>query len=575
MSKNSNRTSIGVRRGGLGACIASLAITAGAWAQADDETVTLNVKDTELAQVLELLSINTQRNIVASPRVSGLVTANFYDVTFKEALDAILTVNGFSYEERGDFIYVYTEEEWLQLQAQRRKTVSATFELDYLAAADAAEFIAPLLSEDGQASSRGDVAAGYDTTTGNGGADSYAYSARIVINDYEENIADVRKLLNSLDTPPHQVLVESTIVQTTISEDNAFGIDFSVIGSLDFANLRNPLTAVGDLLAGSDGVPGTNAAGDAGFTPADNKAGGAVSSVGNTAGPGGLKVGVIAGDFAIFMKALDEVTDTTVLARPKIMCLNRQRASVLVGQRVGYLSTTATETASTQTVEYLDTGIQLKFRPFVSRDGMIRLELQPSVSEARLRNVTNQAGLSVTIPDEATNELTTNVRVKDNETLVLGGLYREQNTVTRRQVPILGDIPIVGEVFRGQEDTVRREEIIFLITPTVMDDVAAWEAGRDAQAYGNGIMVGSRDGLLPFGRSRMTEAHNRKAVDAYNRGDLDMAVFHTNNSLRLSPQQPEMQGFRERVLGVDRDAYERSLLYRIYRHKLEGDNPGS
>ena len=572
MSRNHRITSRTWRGRTVAACIAGLAFTGLAAGQ--DQTITINVVDTELSSVLELFAVNTEKNIVASPRVSGLVSANFFDVSWREALDAILTVNGFIWEERGDFIYVYTREEFAEIQARSRRTISRTFELDYLSGSDAQEFITPLLSDDGEASARGDVSPGFEASPSSGGADEYAYSARIVVNDYEENMEEIANLLEELDTPPRQVLVESTIMQTTLDESNAFGVDFSVIGSLDFSDLRNPLTAVNDLLAGNDTGPDVPASGDDGFEPGDGDAAGVTSTVGNTPGAAGLKVGVISGDFAAFLKVLDEVTDTTVLARPKILALNRQRASVLVGQRVGYLSTTATETASTQTVEYLDTGIQLKFRPFVSSSGMIRMELQPSVSEARLRTITNQAGLAVTIPDEVTNELTTNVRVQDGETLVLGGLYREQNATTRRQVPILGDIPIIGAAFRGHDDGVRREEIIFLITPTILDDAATWEAGRSARDYANGLLVGSRAGLLPFSRTRQTESHNRKAVDAFERGDLDMAVFHANNSLRLAPVQPEMRNFRDRVLGTTEEAFQRSLMFRVFRKDVEGTGNG-
>ncbi|MHC4808764.1 MAG: hypothetical protein ACYTEV_00145 [Planctomycetota bacterium] len=573
MSTNNRITLRGWRGRVLATCIAGLALGGVAEAQ-DTGPITLTVKDTELSAVLELLALNTQLNIVASPRVSGVVTANLFDVSFEEALDSILKVNGFVWEREGNFVYIYTQAEYEEVRARARRKSSRIFELDYLSAADAQEFITPLLSEEGQASSRGDVAAGFEASVGSGGADDYAYAARIVVNDFSDNLEEIATLLEDLDTPPRQVLVEATIMQSALNESNAFGVDFSVIGSLDFNDLTNPLTAVNDLLTGNETGPDVPASGGDGFQPGDNKAGGVVSGVGNTAGAAGLKVGVISGDFSVFLKALDEVTDTAVLARPKILALNRQRASVLVGQRIGYLSTTATETASTQTVEYLDTGIQLKFRPFISNNGMIRLELQPSVSEAQLRNITNQGGLAVTIPDEITNELTTNVRVQDGETLVLGGLYRESNATSRRQVPVLGDIPLLGAAFRGHDDTIRREEIIFLITPTVMDDSAMWAAGRDAGDYANGLLVGSREGLLPFSRTRQTEGHNRKAVDAYKRGDLDMAVFHANNSLRMAPVQPEMRNFRDRVLGTEEIAYQRSLMYRVFRGQYEGTGNG-
>src|SRR5262249_23249315 len=135
---------------------------------------------------------------------------------------------------------------------------------------------------------------------------------------------------------------------------------------------------------------------------------GVVGTAGNTAGPATLKVGIVSNDVAVFMRLLDEVTDTTLLSHPQIMALNRQAARVLVGRKVGYLNTTSTDTATTQTVEFLDTGTQLYFRPFVTNEGMIRMELKPQVSEAVIRDTKDATGAAVTIPDEITNELVTN-----------------------------------------------------------------------------------------------------------------------------------------------------------------------
>ncbi|MHC4653252.1 MAG: type II secretion system protein GspD, partial [Planctomycetota bacterium] len=363
----------------------------------DYGTVDLAVQDTDLAQVLEMLSIQGRKNIITSKNVSATVSANLYDVTFYEALDAILSVNGYGYTEKGNFIYIYTQEELAEVEAASRRTESRIFQLEYLSA---------------------------------GGADSYAYEAKLVVNDYTENLDAIATLLEELDTPPQQVLIEASILQTTLDEANSYGVDFAVIADMDFLDLTDPLSPVNNLLNGDD--PNN------GFQPDDNEAVGVQSTVGNTKGAGGFKVGVVSDEISVFLKLLDEVTDLSVLARPKIMALNRQRAEVLVGARVGYLSTTATQTTTTQTVQFLDTGIHLTFRPFISKNGMIRMELSPSVSEASLRTVTDAQGLQVTIPDELTNEMTTNVRVKDGQTLVLGGLFRESTRVTQRQVPFLG-----------------------------------------------------------------------------------------------------------------------------------------
>lgn len=516
--------------------------------------IDIAVRDVEITQVLEMLSLQTKKNIIASRNVSGTVTANLYNVTFYEALDNILKANGFRYMEEGNFIYVYTQAEYDEIIISRRKTMSRIFEIDYLSAHDASQFVTPLLSTSGAVSAVGDVELGFNPTIEDGGADSYAFNAKIVVNDYEEVLESIAALLKELDSPPQQVLVEATILQTRLNEDNAFGIDFSVIGGFNFSDLANPLSPVTDLL-------GT-------FNPSTDPAGAAQSVVGNTAGKGGLKIGVVSNDISVFLRLLDEVSDTTVLARPKVLVLNRQRAQVLVGTRIGYLSTTATETTTTQTVEFLDTGIQLIFRPFISKDGSIRMELAPSVSEAFLRDVNDPNGQTVTIPDEDTNEITTNIRVQNGKTIVLGGLFKESTQVTRKQVPFFGDIPIFGALFRGQEDVIRRSEITFLITPTIVNDEAMSNMGAESLSYMERAIVGARNGLLPFSRDFITTNYNMDAINAFNAGDTEMALFYINNSLRHHSNQQDILQLRRKVTGAKNKAYERSIMERVIRKEL-------
>ena len=204
----------------------------------DYGTVTLAVQDIDLAQVLEMLSIQTQRNIIASKNVSATISANLYDVTFHEALDAILKVNGYDYVEEGNFIYIYTQAEIEEMEAAKRKTESRIFELEYLSAADANEFVTPLLSDAGKSSFRGDVDPGIKPDTNDVGEDSYAFAAKLVVNDYPEQLDRIAALITELDTPPQQVLIEATILQTTLNEANAFGVDFSVLGSVSYTHLR-------------------------------------------------------------------------------------------------------------------------------------------------------------------------------------------------------------------------------------------------------------------------------------------------------------------------------------------------
>ena len=516
--------------------------------------VTLHVQDTELVKVLQMLSIQSQKNIITSPSVSATVSADLYDVSFYEALDALLHVNGYGYIEKGNFIYVYTQEEINAMEEAAREPITKSIHLNYISAADASVFVTPALSDAGSIALNGPVEAGIKVSESNTGGTDYAWSGVLVVRDYPENVAEIERLIKELDTRPSQVLVEATILQTNLSEDNAFGVDFSIIADVNFSDFINgPLSAADALRAGAT-------SGSSGYVPPDNRGTGIGTAVGNTSGPAGMKIGVIHDDFAVFMRLLDEVTDSVILSNPKILCLNRQRARVQVGRNIGYLSTTATDTTTTQTVEFLPTGTTLQFRPFISNDGMIRMELAPRVSEGIIRDVTNASGATVTIPDEITQELTTNVLVHDGNTIVLGGLFRETTRLSRRQVPFLGDLPVLGAAFRGNEDATSRTEIIFMVRPTIVNDTVLLEQGERALDKFSVARTGARRGTLPWGRDRLTSTWNQEAMEYAKQGDFDRALWAINRSLSFQPIQPRAIEMREKLMN-QRDRWQnRSIL---------------
>jgi type IV pilus secretin PilQ/predicted competence protein len=526
----------------------------------ENAIVDLHVNDEDLANVLEMLSIQSHRNIIASKDVNARVTANLYNVTFFEALDAILNINGYGYVEDGNFIYVYTKNEIIEMEKANRQKVSKVLRLNYLNAIDAAEFVKPLLSENGQIKTPGKTASFPSLGETPIGSDEYAHDAMLVVIDFEENVAEVETLITQIDTRPAQVLVEATILQTQLNEANAFGVDFSIIADMDFGEfvgVGGPLQAANSLIGGKATTGGSSP------HPADGGATAISSTVGNTAGAGGMKVGVVSNDVAVFMRVLDEVTDTTILSNPKILALNRQPSRVLVGRKVGYLQTTSTDTATTQTVEFLDTGTQLYFRPFVTNEGMIRMELKPQVSEAVIRETNDATGAAVTIPDEITNELVTNVMVRDGQTIVLGGLFRESTETSRRQVPFLGDIPILGSAFRGHDDETQRNEIIFLITPSIVNDTVLAEAGDRGLDAVERVRAGAREGVLRWSRDKMSALRNIEAERLAQSGDTQRAMWLLDRSLTLNPVQPEAIAMREKLGATNRNWPGRSLLEEV------------
>ena len=528
--------------------------------QAAAETFTIQFQDTEILQALQMLSMQGKRNIIASRGVQGKVSANLYDVTLFDALDVIMRANDLRMEESGNFIYVYTRQEWEDVSKSRLKKVSRNFPLEYLNAKDAGEFIAPILSEVGKVSFVGNVEKGFEPTPADGGSDSWAFQGMLVVSDYPENIKAIENLLKEIDTPPSQVVVESTVVSSKVQQKDGFGVDVSIIGNLDFANLTNPLSGANDLFSGDVTKP----AGESSVTAGN-------SAVSGWDRESTMKVGVISDDVSVFLRLLDSVTDTTVLARPRVMALNRQRAQILIGRRVGYLSSTTTQTSTTQSVEFLDSGIKLVFRPFISSDGSIRMELAPSVSEAKIENLVDTNGSTLPVPNEDTSEITTNVRVKNGQTLVLGGLFKENTVIERRQVPGLGDIPLLGNAFKGYDDSLTREEIIFLVTPTIVKDEIAKVWSDEANEFEHAVRIGTREGLLPWSRDTLTTSSNQKAFEAMAKGDRELALFHAENSLRLMPNQPEMVRLRAELTGKGSTAqadYENSMMRRMVEKQL-------
>ena len=533
-----------------------------------NQLVDLAVKDEDLSSVLEMLSIQSQRNIIASKDVNARVSANFFGVTFYQALDAILHANGYGYIEKDNFIYVYTAEQLQAIMTAQKARQTKVINLNYINPIDAAEFVKAALSEGGQIKTNGKTINFPSKSDVPIGSDEYSGPATLVVTDYEENILTVLDLIKQLDVRPAQVQVEATILQASLNESNAFGVDFALLSDInfsDFVGVGGGLKAVDALAANNSEKLSGGSSGDTPAAGSKNKGGAITSSPGNINGPATMKFGYINNDVGVFLRVLDEVTDTTVLSNPKLLVLNRQPARVLVGQRVGYLNTTSTDTATTQTVEFLDTGTQLHVRPFVSDDGIIRLELKPQVSTAVVRDVKNSSGAVVTVPDEITNELTTNVMVRDGQTVVLGGLFREKTQSTRRQVPVLGDIPILGEAFRGHDDAVQRDEIIFLITPTIVNDQILGTQGKKSQEKLDQVRSGSRQNLLGFSREKRSGSLLVEAQRLSEAGDTQKALWKLEQSLTLNPLQPDALMLKEKLSGTKAVWPSRSMLEEMIR----------
>lgn len=489
-------------------------------------------KDSTIRDGLRLLAALCKKNIVPMSGVDGpLTVSRLYDVTFEEALDAILGF-GYRYEQEGAFIRVYTSEQYKKMKEDPERMVHKVFPLYYIEAEEALKLLRPVVSGSANAKieastpPEGKLSSGEgDLGSGSGGGQELANHDLIIMFDYPENVERAEAVLRAVDVRPQQVLIEATIMAATLTEDMEFGIDWNLLSGTPITGFPNTINGYGTKAetSGFAGAPGAT----------------------------GLTIGFSADNVQAIITALETVTDTTLLANPKILAVNKQEGIVYIGKKIGYESqTTQTQTSTTQSVEFLETGTRLAFRPFIGDDGYIRMDIYPKDSDGTLKTANN-------IPDETSTELRTNVVVKDGETIVIGGLFRDKVDTSKLQVPVLGNLPLVGSLFRSTKDTVIRQEVIVVLTPHIIGDAA----DTDAEARLDDIRLkrdAAKDSLFGLDTAKIAEDAYARAAKYYLEGDVEKAVYNLKLALMMRPTYLEALRLRERIIAeTDPDEFRR------------------
>ena len=500
------------------------------------------MKDAGILRALGVLAATCDKNIVPTPGIDGeLAFTRLRDVSFEEAMDAILGSN-FKYEQKGNLIKVYTLEEYQKIKQDKDRMLPRIFTLYYISAEEAVKLIQPVLSSSaivqGSSATEAGISAGKDGVGAEVGGDSMALHDTIVIYDYPENLDEAAKVLANLDVRPQQVLIEATILSATLTEGMDLGVDLNFLGGVSLTGAAS----TDDLVSG-----GTISRGDTATTPIQQIANGTAGSPMETAGLAvnglnGLRIGVTSSNFAAFITALESVTDITVLANPKILALNKQVGTVLIGQQLGYRDRTTIDASGQATVgevSFLETGTKLSFRPYIGNDGYIRMDIYPQDSSGQL----NDEG----IPTKTTAELNTNIMVKDGETIVIGGLFRDSVTSTRSQVPLLGDIPFIGAAFRGTTDRTVRQEVIVMLTPHIIERGIETNSSERAEDVGR-KRFGAKEELQWIGRTRLVEDRYALAAKHYLAGDIASALKELETVLELRPTYLEAIRLKERII---------------------------
>ncbi|MFH0925156.1 MAG: secretin N-terminal domain-containing protein [bacterium] len=378
------------------------------------ELVTLDYKDAELGIVLKSLAQACEFNIVTPRDLNGKVNVLLKDVELDKALDAILTVNGYTFIKKDNITYVTS----LGLLPDISLTTRC-ISLNYLSSSAAEKLLQKTISP------KGDIRV---NEQGNS----------LVITDYPNSLIKVEKILKEIDIPPLQVLIEAKIIDLDRGDYKSLGIDYS------------------GTIKGGHGLFGKNS--------------GIPERIGITKNmkesSGQIVIDTIELSNFSFNATLDALISKQkvhVLAAPSILTLSNKEARIVIGEKVPYKEKTQTTTGTTETTKFVDVGYALKVTPQVSLDGYITMFIHPEISTVK--------ELLDSGPQIYTREADATVFVKDRETIVIGGLNKREKENTRDKIPLLGDIPIIGWFFSTISSKNAERELAVFITPTIINSV--------------------------------------------------------------------------------------------------------
>jgi type II secretory pathway component GspD/PulD (secretin) len=383
----------------------------------DDDLINLNLLDVDIREALTALAMEREINIATGKGVSGNISLHLYQATLKDALDAITLAGGFSYRKRESFYYVYKPKEMRDPQFERLKM--RIFKIEYAELDKIHEIL--------------------DSIPGTRLIKIHEASRTVIVEDTPENIQKIETIIKYWDTMPRQVMIEAKILSVDLTDDMSFGIDWDKI-------LNDVRIATG------------------GFSSAVLPDGQDVSPAPGTGTGifGNILVGAgTSHQFSAAIDALQTKTRVNTLSTPKVLAIHGRPAKVQVGGQQGYRLTTVNQGISTESIEFIDTGIVLEITPYIDDEGNVLLYVMPSITQATL-----EAGIPVT----NTALVSTYLLAKSGETVLIGGLIQDTKIKNIETVPCLGDIPILGVLFGRRSRSIDKEELVVLITLQVLDN---------------------------------------------------------------------------------------------------------
>ncbi|MBD3671581.1 MAG: type IV pilus secretin PilQ [Gammaproteobacteria bacterium] len=414
------------------------------------EKLTLNFQDIEVRAVLQIIADFTGMNIVASDSVSGNITLRLKDVPWDEALDIILKTKGLGMRQMGSIVMVAPNDEIAardkaELEAQKQREQlsplqNTSIQINYAKAND----IATLLKSEQNSlmSSRGTVSIDERTN-------------KLLIKETPENLREINRLVKELDVPVRQVLIESRIVIANDDFSRDIGARFGVSAG-DASGATGVTTGT---LDGTDSILGNGGSITTGSLPATNDRLNVNLPVQNPAGS--LAISVLNGNVLLDMEltALQTEGRGEVISNPRVITSNQKEAEIEQGVEIPYLQATSSGATS---VAFKKAVLSLQVTPQITPDNRIIMDLR--VSKDSVGEVFNG------VPSVNTREVNTQVLVDDGDTVVLGGIYEQTYSEEVDKVPLLGDLPLIGALFRSKRKVDDKAELLIFVTPKVLHD---------------------------------------------------------------------------------------------------------
>ena len=418
------------------------------------ERISLNFQDIEVRAVLQILADFNNFSLVVGDNVTGNITLRLDNVPWDQALNLVLRSSALDQRLMGNVLYVAPAAEIATFELEALESTQQTdalsplvteyFEINY---AIASELLILLQGENGSIlSERGSAAVDVRTNT-------------LIIQDVASVLSDVKALIARIDIPVRQVLIEARIVNASTSFSKGLGIRWG--GAQTFPDSFDQYVLSGSMNTNTNL---SNALSAGGVVPSPGFPDALVVDLGVAAATSSIALGYAgnSGLLQLELAALESSGNGEVIAQPKVTTQDQQMARIESGLQVPYQAQ-AGGTAGGSTTEFVTAALSMQVTPQITPDGRIIMLLdihQDSV-------VPGSGG----VPAIATNSVNTRVLVNDGDTVVLGGVFREEITTSVSKTPLLGDLPYVGNIFKRTENSETKTELLIFITPSIIKDL--------------------------------------------------------------------------------------------------------